>query len=933
MDVHHERIVVQSDANVTASAIAIPLTTFVGRQGELSQLRSLLQEGKRLVTLTGMGGIGKTRLARQLGIGVAESGWAKVFVVDLSSIANPELIDSVVLESVGGGSSRSPLQAAIDLLREKRALLVLDCCEHVLEEVGHAAEVLLRGCPSLAILATSRSPICIPGELVWSVPALSMAGGVDTSGGRASEAARLFADRARSANAHFLLNDNVLGEVETIVRRVDGIPLAIELAAARVRILSTGEIVAGFDNHLRLLRGGRAFDARHRTIRGSLDWSHELLTSEERRLFARLAIFAGGFDIEAATAVCSGSPITPDQVLDEIQGLVEKSLLTVAFKGGVTRYRMLDFVHQYACERLDSSSEKHGLAARHRAYFRGLAERADRQLWALDPDRRARLDEDLPNLRAAINDACITAPEDALAIAGALALYWRVRGRVAEGAAVLEQSLATAPPEPSSEHALALATQSRLSFWLGNFERALGAAAAAQEMGAAVGDLRSRALALSTLGKMAMLRDPAAGDPMLIESAQLARTAGDDVARCHALSSLTISYFFQDNPEAIRSPLEELLRVAETIGHEDNVRWGLWSSAHIDLAAGNLARARISGERAQAMMPGEDLFPRYCAIEVLSLVDALTGDPETARVRAEAELETSIEEGIRLGTAVLIHALGVAALAGGDFDEAHHWAATLFEREPEVRYLAWHAHDILVHVALARGDTALAKIHVDALLAAAEPLRNQRANAVGYLGLSRALLLEGDEQRAESIAHEVLKVVMERGWRLQLVDALSLIAEIAAFNAQHDRATRLIASTERERRALGLVAFPAAHQAMEGLLAAAATALGEENLNKAQRDGARLSLEEAVTYARRGRGERASATRGWVSLSPAERQVVELASRGQSNPEIASDLFMSRHTVKAHLAHAYIKLGVSNRTELARLATKHSQSTNKVASK
>jgi predicted ATPase/DNA-binding CsgD family transcriptional regulator len=910
----------------------MPLTTFVGRRGELGQLRTLFQEGNRFVTLTGIGGIGKTRLARQLGIGVAESGWAKVFVVELESISDPELVDRVVLESVGGGSNRSPLQGAVDHLQKTRALLVLDCCEHLLETVGRVVEFLLRGCPSLAILATSRSPIGIPGELVWSVPALSMQGGKDTGGGSASEAARLFADRARSADAHFFLNEKVLGEVETIVRRVDGIPLAIELAAARVRILSTSEIAAGLDNHLRLLRGARRLDSRHRTIRASLDWSHTLLTSEERRVFARLAIFSGGFDVEAATAVCGGSPITPDQMLDEIQGLVDKSLLVAEFNGGITRYRMLDFVRQYACERLDSSSEKRGLTARHLVYFRRLAERADRDLWGLDPDRRARLDDDSPNLRAAINVACMKAPEDALAIAGALALYWRVRGRVAEGSALLEQSLATASPKPSSEHALALATQSLLSFWLGNFERTFASAVAGVEMATAVGDIRSRAIALSVLGKLAILGDPASGDPMLIEGAQLARTAGDDVARCHALSALTISYFFQDNREAIRSPLDELLHVAETIGHQDNIRWYLWSSAQIDLSVGDLTRARASGERSLAMMPGEDAFPRYCAIEILSLVDALTGDPETARLRAEAELDTSIEEGIRLGTAVLIHALGVAALAGGDFDQAHQWAATLIEREPEVRYLAWHAHDILVHVALARGDTALAKFHVDALLAAAEPLRNQRANAVGYLGLSRALLLEGDEQRAEAIAHEVLKVVMERGWRLQVLDALNLLAEVAAFNGQYDRATRLIASTERERQALGLVAFPAAHQAIERLLAAAATALGEENLNKAQRDGARLSLEEAVTYAQRGRGERTSATRGWVSLSPAEQQVVELASQGQSNPEIASDLFMSRHTVKAHLAHAYIKLGVSNRTELARLATKYSQSTNEVAS-
>jgi ATP/maltotriose-dependent transcriptional regulator MalT len=303
-------------------------------------------------------------------------------------------------------------------------------------------------------------------------------------------------------------------------------------------------------------------------------------------------------------------------------------------------------------------------------------------------------------------------------------------------------------------------------------------------------------------------------------------------------------------------------------------------------------------------------------------VDAPTGDPETARSRVAAEIDRSAEGGIRLGTAVLIHALGVAALADGDFDEAHHWAATLIERKPEIRYLAWRAHEILVQVALARGDTALAKIQVGALLAAAKPLRDQRANAVGYLGMSRALLLEGDAKQAESLVRKVLKVVMGRGWRLQAIDGLTLLAEIAAFNGQYDQATRLMSATETERRALGVIAFPAATKAMKRVLAAAATALGEQNLDEAWRDGARLSLEEAITHhAQRSGVRRTTVTGGWVSLSAAERQVVELASQGQSNPEIASELFMSRHTVKAHLAHVYIKLGVSNRTELARLTT------------
>jgi DNA-binding CsgD family transcriptional regulator len=270
---------------------------------------------------------------------------------------------------------------------------------------------------------------------------------------------------------------------------------------------------------------------------------------------------------------------------------------------------------------------------------------------------------------------------------------------------------------------------------------------------------------------------------------------------------------------------------------------------------------------------------------------------------------------------------------GGDLDQGHREAATLIEREPELPYLVWHGQDILVRVALTRSDGTQSQFHVDALLAAAESLRDQRANAVGYLGRARALLLEGDVQQAESIAHDALKVFVDHGWRFEAIDTLSLLAEIAAFKGQHERATRLIASTEKERRLLGQLAFPTTDEAKGRMLAAAARALGEENLAKTLGDGARLSLEEAVAYARRGRGEHPAARCGWDSLSPAEEEVVGLASQGRSNPEIASELFMSRNTVKAHLSHAYIKLGVSNRTELARLAISRVLTATKTPSK
>ena len=907
-----------------AGALPVSMTTFVGRDQELDEIRSLFRAGRRLVTLVGIGGIGKTRMALELSSSAADLGWGSVYFAELAPVTGPELVDGVVLESVGGGSSRSPLQAVVEHLREATGLLVLDCCEHVPEAARRVSEMVLRGCPSVAILATSRSPLDLQGELVWPVPSLSMRQRGDAGAAGTSDAARLFADRASYVQPRFKLSEDA-GAVEAIVRKVDGIPLAIELAAARIRVLSAQEIADGLDDHLRLLRGGHRSDPRHQTIRASLDWSYDLLTDRQRQLFARLSVFCGSFDLEAAAAVCAVGAVAPGQALDEIQGLVERSLLAVERKAGVTRFRLLDFVRQYAAEQLVAAGEDGLLADRHWAYFRDLAERADRELWTLAAAGRARLDDESPNLRAAIDYGCDRASADALAMVAAMGLYWRVRGREVEGVAAIEQCLRGAPPEPSPARALALAKLSILSFWLGDWARTQSSATEALEMGAAVGDTRSQALALGRLGALVILSDPGTGDPMLIRAAELARAAGDQVALCDALGSLAISYFCQDDPDAMQGPIEETLEVAEAIGYDDDVCWCLWCLAHTAFSVGDLTSARAHGERALAMMPGQDQLSRYHAMQELSIIDAYTGAADAARERAEAHIEESRRERLLLGTGALTLALGVAALAAGDLDQAAQWATSLCELEPEIWPGVWQAQEILVAVALARDDSAQAKVHAELLLAAAQPLNNRRARAIAHLGLARALLLDGDDERAESIAHDALKVLMDNRWRPWVIDALDLIAEVAVRTGQHERAVRLIAAAQTERAAIGLVAFPMVKERTKRNLAAARSAVGDERLDRALQDGAGLSLQGAVAYAQRGRGERAGATRGWGSLSPVERQVVELASRGLSNPDVARELFISRNTVKVHLSRAYAKLGVANRTELARLAARRLQ--------
>ena len=255
------------------------------------------------------------------------------------------------------------------------------------------------------------------------------------------------------------------------------------------------------------------------------------------------------------------------------------------------------------------------------------------------------------------------------------------------------------------------------------------------------------------------------------------------------------------------------------------------------------------------MMPGQDQLSRYCAVEVLCLLDANTGAADAARERAEADLEQSRQEGLRLGTGVLMHALGVAALAAGDLDRAAQWATSLYEQESEVCYLAWHAQEILVAVALARNDSAQAKIHVERLLAAAEPLRNRRAQAIAHLGLARALLLEGDDA-AGGIRH-ARRTQGAHGQRvasLRSSTPSTCSLRSPCSRGQHERAVRLIAAAQKQRTALGLVRLPDARERTERKLASAGAALGDESLEKALQDGARLSLQEAVAYAQRGRG-------------------------------------------------------------------------------
>ena len=492
-------------------------TSFIGREREIAELRRLLR-GTRLLTLTGAAGSGKTRLALQLAAEILEEYPEGVWVVELAALTDPALVPQSVAAAMGLRETpgRPLTETLSEALKPRKLLLVLDNCEHVVEACAQLAAALMRACPGVTLLVTSREALGAAGELVWPVPSLSTphpgklaAPATDRISELSQyEAVRLFIDRALLSQPAFSVTNQNAPAVAQICHRLDGIPLAIELAAGRVKVLSVEEIAARLDDRFRLLTGGsRTVMPRHQTLRAAIDWSYDLLLQVERALLRRLSVFAGDWTLKAAEAVCAGEGIEPWEVLELQAHLIDKSLvLTEAGTGGETRYRLLGTIRQYAGDRLMEAGEAGGLRQRHLDWFLALAEQAgpelrgsDQLLW-LD-----RLEEEHDNLRAALEWSLGTegGSEAGLRIAGALYRFWFVRGYLTEGRQWLEEALTRSSGAASSARAKALHAAGYLAWGEGDLKRASGLLEEGLTLYRQLRDKRGLARTLNTLGVVA----------------------------------------------------------------------------------------------------------------------------------------------------------------------------------------------------------------------------------------------------------------------------------------------------------------------------------------------------------------------------------------------------------------------------------------------
>ena len=584
-------------ATALSSALPAPPTPLVGREKDTQTLRSLFErDGARLITLMGPGGVGKTRLALEAARASAEHFPDGVAFVALAPISDPTLLVSTVahalgLRETGGRPARDQLHA---YLRNKRMLLVLDNLEHLL---GAAPEVatLLAACPSLKVLATSRAPLRLRGEREYPVEPLAVpepARVPDTGGVFVAAAARLFVERAGEADPAFSLTERNAGAVAAICWRLDGLPLALELAAVSIRFLGATELLSRLDQALQA-GGARDLPERQRTMRATLDWSHDLLGESEQALFQRLSVFAGGFTLEAAEAVGATGEAGTGDVLGLLGTLVEQSLVRVKPAGheGEVRYGMLEPVRQYALEKLEGSGEEERARARHAAYFGALAARAGPELKRSDQASwLGRLDREHDNLRAALG--WLLARGEAGQVAGigwAIHRFWSLRGHTAEGRRWMDRALSTDDALPADVRARALYVVGMLSFVRGEQGRTVEATEECIAAARAADDRGTLAVALLGRGLTALGGgDLDAAEGILLEALAMSRE--------------------QDDPSSIALGLDSLAQVALARGEFDRVEGLLAEAEALSRAAGDwfTLAADLSSQALAARLRGDE---------------------------------------------------------------------------------------------------------------------------------------------------------------------------------------------------------------------------------------------------------------------------------------------------------------------------------------
>jgi len=676
----------------TPNNLPLQPTTFIGRDKELAELKSLFTTA-RLLTLTGSGGCGKTRLGLQLAADSLERFPDGAWLVELAPLSDPGLVPRTAatvlgLEEEPGKAITTTLG---EHLKDRRVLLLLDNCEHLLGACAELAAWLARQCPHLTILASSREALGIDGEQTYRVPSLSLPDPKEThtpASIASFEAVQLFVDRCLKVDTDFRVTRDNTATLVSICQRLDGIPLALELAAARVRSLSVDEINRRLDHRFRLLTGGsRTALPRQQTLRSLIDWSYDLLQDPEKLLLRRLSIFAGGWTLDAAERICVGGEVEDGAVLDLLTSLIDKSLVAAEQGDARFRYRLLETVRQYARERLLESGGAEAIRDRHRDYFVALAEEADSRLLGGEQGAALRqFEEEHGNLRLALewSDAEAPARED-LRLCGAMHRFWFTRGYVAEGREWCGRILAKGAPAVSTlEYARVVNAAGSLAWHQTDFVAARPLLEQSLMLSRALDDRLGLARVTNNLGSLAFEQgDYPAAQALYEESLVYWRELGDRRGAAGLVGNLALVAWERGDLATARKLSQESLALAREVEDQGRVADALSILGNVTCDEGDLAAARALNQESLAI--GRELDDRDCiatALYSLGVVAFLRGDFGYARSLYEEGLTIRRELGDRLGLArVLEGAAALAAARGDSLDAARTWGAAERLRE------------------------------------------------------------------------------------------------------------------------------------------------------------------------------------------------------------------------------------------------------------
>jgi predicted ATPase/class 3 adenylate cyclase len=658
--------------------LPIQLTSFIGREREIGEIRRLLAT-TRLLTLTGAGGGGKTRLAVQVAADHLDEFPDGVWWIELAPLTDPDLVPEAVASSlnVSEQPGRPLMDTLLDALRAKLLLLALDNCEHLLSACANFADAILRRCRGVRILATSREGLGMEGEMLYSVRSLSRPdrGAAPSEILTRSEAVRLFADRARAVRPDFEVTDRNAQAVAHVCRRLDGIPLAVELAASRLSALPIEEMAARLDDRFRLLTGGsRTALPRHQTLRAAMDWSYDLLSETEKAALRRLSVFAGGWTVRAAEAVCAGQGVEAADVLDLLTHLVNKSLVVAEEHQGRGRYRFLETVRQYNSDRLVEAGEAESARRRHRELFLTLVEEAEPHLTGSDQvSWLNRLEAEHDNLRAAL-DGLLGAgdTEGALRMTGSLSRYWSVRGHFSEGRESSERALG-GPGGSSAARAKALIGLGNLAYRQDDIGRAKACYAESLTRYRELGDKAGMARSLS--GLAGVVRD-GEGDyvrarALFEESLALFRELGDAWGAALVLGNMGFGAQYAGDYAEAAALFRESLDLNRRLGNKFGIAFATEHLGGVAAAQGDVDRAKQLLEEGLVLFQelGDEAFEAFARAD-LGVLNWLQGDYGEARRLLHRSVVVFREAGDRWNVGRSLLRLARIALSEGEPDRA-----------------------------------------------------------------------------------------------------------------------------------------------------------------------------------------------------------------------------------------------------------------------